>query len=365
MMGALLAPLSVQAQDSYSPPPMFEDMTPPMVRPDFDGDYIRQPKTSTDPDAVQPRPATITPHLSEQPKIPVAPSVQQPAAPEAPKLMKPIVEETQPKREKPPVRKDDERTASPAVKIVTPPKKPVAPVAPATAVTPLAPEQQTSPVTEPLQKNDVPLPPSAAGPVIEPVTRDPKQSAITGPKTMPSLPIQSVDGQVTFDEAPAPQEPTIMERVNPPAPPATVAPSTIAKQNDDTLIPVSPAPKEGVEPAVFDSGTQNVLKKSIVFQPGQIGLVAADSDPIVAGVITELKNKDDWRVQIKAYATPHGTGVSSDRRIALGRALSLRSSLIEQGFPAARVDILAEGLQTDATKPGDRIDLYLYGPKVE
>lgn len=134
---------------------------------------------------------------------------------------------------------------------------------------------------------------------------------------------------------------------------------------DDTLTPVASLPN--VTPASFEPAAQGILKKSIAFTAGQIGLLPADLDPISAGVAKELSadTKEDWRVQIRAYATPYGTGLSSDRRIALNRALSLRTALITRGVLASRIDVLAEGLQSDNSKPGDRIDIYLYGPTQE
>ena len=182
---------------------------------------------------------------------------------------------------------------------------------------------------------------------------------------MPSLPVQNVDGQVTHDTPAAPEEQTILERVNQDKAPAektvaTPAPVATAPQNP---APAFPAPAPDVPPASFDTAEQGALKKTIPLQPGQIGLDKAQSDPIVAAVMEQLKDKEGWRVQIKSFATPHGAGVSSDRRIALARALSLRSTLITQGVPASAIDVLAEGLQSDAPAAPDRIDLYLYGPK--
>lgn len=260
-------------------------------------------------------------------------------------MMAPIVEETYIKREKPAAKKETPKAEEPRTEQIKKPAKVQTPSKP------VAPEPSTEP-------------PSAEAPVIKPVQRDPSQSAIKGPKTMPALPTEAVDEQVTFDakeQVAAPESAqTIMERHQQEA-------RAKSKNREGTLTPIVPAPNPNVTPASFDPGEQGVLKKSIPYQPGQIGLPPADTDPIVAGVVKELGNddKEDWRVQIRAFATPHGTGLSSDRRIALSRALSLRSSMITQGVAASRIDVMAEGLQTDASKPGDRIDLYLFGPPVQ
>jgi hypothetical protein len=374
-MTFLILPISAHGQDpGYAPPPMFDDMTPPMVRPLGQDGYIVAPKSSTNTQLPEPTPQRapiVTPRVSidpdkprpvAPPPIPPAPQKPVPAeisppvlvppapavvpappvaptiapAPEKPKMMKPIVEETYIKREKPaPKKEKPKKTEEPRTEEV---KKAVPPSAPSKPDIPAGTDQIT--------------PPSAEAPVIKPVPRDPSQSAIQGPKTMPALPTEGVDEQVIFDAKTPPPE-TIMERHQ-----------KEAEKKTEKLMPIVPAPNPNVKPAAFDNGEQGVLKKSIPFQPGQIGLTDADADPIIAGVVKELdeEEKADWRVQIRSFATPHGDGLSSDRRISLSRALSLRSSMITQGVPASKIDVMAEGLQTDPSKPGDRIDLYLYGP---
>lgn len=383
-------------ENGYAPPPMFEDVTAPMVRPEGDANgYIVAPKASentTLPEQAAPRAPIVLPRVSIDPDspranapipapapstvpaapppapalapapapvaapMPAAPTPPAPvvvptppaapvvvAPPAKPKMMAPIVEETYIKREKPAAKKEPAKTEEPRTEPV---KKPE-PAAPPTK--PVIPESSSE------------QPPSAEAPVIKPVQRDPSQSAIKGPKTMPALPTEAVDEQVIFDARQEPAAPesaqTIMERHQQEA-------RDKNKKREGTLTPIVPAPNPDVTPTSFDTGEQGVLKKSIPYQPGQIGLPPADTDPIVAGVVKELDSEDkaDWRVQIRAFATPHGTGLSSDRRIALSRALSLRSSMITQGVAASRIDVMAEGLQTDPSKPGDRIDLYLFGP---
>ena len=386
--GLAFAP-SAQAQDpNYAPPPMFDDMTPPMVRPQGEDGYLVTPKASPNtqlPDPTPPRAPVVVPRVSVDPDSerpapapapvtkpapapsapvktqapvapvkPVAPSAPAqvtapPAivapAPKAPEMMKPIVEETYIKREKPAAKKDtakksneEPRTESVGKPKATPaPSKPVAPVKP--------------------QNNDkAPPPPSAEAPVIEPVKRDPSQSAIQGPKTMPALPTGNVDQQVIFEDTPETPE-TIMERHS----------REVQGKKVETLTPIVPAPNPNVTPAKFEPGEQGVLKKIIPYQPGQISLPETDADPIVAGIVKQLEENDreKWRVQIRSFATPHGAGLSSDRRIALSRALSLRSTMITQGVPASSIDVSAEGLQTTAGGPPDRVDVYLYGPKAE
>ena len=385
---ALVSPVQAQQDAGYAPPPMFDDMTPPMVRPQGQDGYLVTPKASpntplpeptpqrapvvvprvsVDPDAARPAHApasvpTTAPTIAKPPVAPVkpvapatpvttpavaAPPVTAPVAPPAkPEMMKPIVEETYIKREKPSSKTQTKKASGeePRTEAVG---KPKATPSPSKPVQPAKPEASDS---------KAPPPPSAEAPVIEPVKRDPSQSAIQGPKTMPALPAGTVDQQVTFEEAPETPE-TIMERHR----------KEVQGQKEETLKPIVPAPNPNVAPASFEPSEQGVLKKIIPYQPGQIGLAAADADPIVAGIVKQLDahERENWRIQIRSFATPHGTGLSSDRRIALSRALSLRSTMIAQGVPASSIDVSAEGLQATPSGPPDRVDVYLYGPKDE
>ncbi|PZO87555.1 MAG: hypothetical protein DI626_03770, partial [Micavibrio aeruginosavorus] len=151
---ALVMPCAVFAQsEGYTPPPMFGDMTPPMVRPETATGNLVEPKRSermeiapsqaARPPVVVPRtsagnanaaPAPVVTPESQPPALP-APAVESMptmAAPTtmapAPKMMQPIIEETQPRRAKPvkeakpaavSAPKEEERTAAP-----TPRRKP-------------------------------------------------------------------------------------------------------------------------------------------------------------------------------------------------------------------------------------------------
>lgn len=318
-----LAPVVVAQDNGYVPPPMFDDMATPMVRPQSDtGNIVEQksspntilpPETPNIKQAIPPRVST-TPDAVRAPVTPVKPAVKPPV----PQKMQPIIEPRA--AQKPP--------APPAPKPLQP-----------SVIKPSVPAKQTDKKSE------------DAKPA-------PKQSAIQGPKTMPALPTEAVQVQETFSPEPEGKivEPTILERSQ-----KEVVP-------DQKRVAPEPAPStQKVAPASFDKGAQGVLKRTIPFEQGQIGLSSADIDPIVVAVSSELaaQGKEDWRVQIKAYASAYGTGASSDKRISLSRALSLRTALVAKGIPAARIDVLAEGAQDAAGGAPDRIDLYLYGPAPE
>lgn len=432
MAGVFACALPQAALAQYSPPPMFEDQTPPMVRPEAHDGYIVEPKVSpntvlpetmdkpyrppvitprvsVDPDsgraaprvpapAVQPAPAapaapspvpaspqivapkpapTVQPVVPVAPKAPVpppavaapttqpqipaasvvAPVAPAPAAPAKPALMKPIVEEVYIKRDK---------AAPNAVKAAAspvPPKKPEAPVKSGDddrTVTPSNKPAATPAPSAAVEESKTPAPVPAEDSRTAPI-RDPHVSAIKGPKTMPALPTGEVAAEPLFKAEENPAEPTMFERQQ-------IKAQEEVKKDTAEITPVVPRPKEGVEPLSFDPGEQGALKKSFPFQPGQIRLEEAQTDEIAAGVVKELDgdDKEDWRVQIRSYATPSGTGLASDRRIALNRALSLRTSLIAQGVPAGKIDVMAEGqVPAQGGSATDRIDLYLYGRRAE
>jgi hypothetical protein len=291
-LAVLFLPFSGQAQEAgYAPPPMFEDMTPPMVRPESATGNIVEPKVSAPPIVVDTpqKPVVVAPRMS------VDPSVTQE------RKMIPI-----------PQKKLD-----------------IAPLAISNSVPATAFHKQVE-----------------------------RESAIKGPKSMPALPTTMVEAEVTYngDEGVKKKaEPTMLERnqvlrTKEPDLAKTVEP----------IEPIVPRPKNMSAPASFVSADQGIS-----FEAGQIRIPDELTNSIAAGVVKELdaKDKAEWRVQIKSFATPHGDGISSDKRIALSRALSLRSSLIEQGVAANRIDVLAEGIKVGEAEGLDRIDLYLYGTK--
>ena len=77
-----------------------------------------------------------------------------------------------------------------------------------------------------------------------------------------------------------------------------------------------------------------------------------------------MKDHPNWRLQIQAFASPSGHGISSARRTSLSRALSVRSYLLDQGIRAHRLDVRALGAKTNRD-PQDRVDLVFLNPESE
>ena len=77
--------------------------------------------------------------------------------------------------------------------------------------------------------------------------------------------------------------------------------------------------------------------------------------PVLEKISKQVSENQD-RVQIIAYADAASNGRA--RRISLGRALSIRTKLMELGVPNNRIEVRALGLPTDDA-PADRVELKI------
>jgi len=73
------------------------------------------------------------------------------------------------------------------------------------------------------------------------------------------------------------------------------------------------------------------------------------------GLANQIKDTD-MRLQIRGFAKGDDSDQSSARRMALSRALSVRSYLMDKGIKPVRLDVRALGSETDQM-PIDRVDL--------
>ncbi len=70
----------------------------------------------------------------------------------------------------------------------------------------------------------------------------------------------------------------------------------------------------------------------------------------------KVKNNENMRLQLHAYAGDASLSSSKARRLSLSRALSVRSYLIESGVRSTRIDVRALGNKTKK-KPLNRVDI--------
>lgn len=92
------------------------------------------------------------------------------------------------------------------------------------------------------------------------------------------------------------------------------------------------------------------------------GTNAADLNPRDASALdqiaTRLKQDENAKIQLRAFADGTPETSSKARRLSLTRALTVRSYLLDQGVEATAMDVRALGVApTDANTPADRVDI--------
>ncbi len=71
-----------------------------------------------------------------------------------------------------------------------------------------------------------------------------------------------------------------------------------------------------------------------------------------------MKESENLRVQLMAYAEGTAETASQARRLSLSRALAVRSFLINQGVRSTRMDVRALGNKSQGG-PSNRVDAVL------
>lgn len=143
---------------------------------------------------------------------------------------------------------------------------------------------------------------------------------------------------------PAPPPPVVLPppfvpiQIHPPVPPAEVTPVADAASHTETL------PDGGIR-VLFPSGSE---------------ALNADSIKALQAYGTELSHHPEQRVLLIAHATLPGDDVSMPRRIALARALAVRSIFIHAGVATTRLYPQALGRpDTGDSAPADRLDAVI------
>ena len=152
------------------------------------------------------------------------------------------------------------------------------------------------------------------------------------------------------------------------APAAEELPAPEAEQVSSLPAPVSAsvaAPetkKAEAEPSMPAEETSSPAGGSVVDMSLEFGAAAVNLLPQAQeelnGMLKQLLDKPDMRVEIRGYAKGDDSDQGSARRMALSRALSVRSYLMEKGIQPVRLDVRALGSETDRM-PIDRVDLVL------
>lgn len=99
----------------------------------------------------------------------------------------------------------------------------------------------------------------------------------------------------------------------------------------------------------------------LIFKNGMRQLNKQMHDKLRKHVLPLMQDKPEVKLVIRSYATPSDTGQSSDRRIALARALKLRAFMMRNNLASDRMNIRALG-DAGEKSPRDRIDLHITSP---
>jgi outer membrane protein OmpA-like peptidoglycan-associated protein len=194
---------------------------------------------------------------------------------------------------------------------------------------------------------------SDPAPVAQPTApRTPRDEPLTLPKT----------GKIGKTTAPmlVPAPDLHTSESIPLAPPTTAAPGI---SNDPAAAAITPA---FTQPAAVPTPDDTSAMPSMPTVPtiadlslgfsGNSSDLTAETQKKLDAVIHQMNEMTDGRLQVRGYATGEDGSTSSARRIALSRALSVRSYLMDKGIKPTRVDVRALGTETERS-PLDRVDL--------
>lgn len=214
-----------------------------------------------------------------------------------------------------------EQTLQPLLPRTAPVGKPIV-SAPPHVATPVVPARPAAPV----------VPKMTAQPVA-PVAADPL------PEVVPIAPVEQAAPAVV---TPAPVAET--DTTAQPRPPLEIVGAPLA----DVNAPAEPAEAAMPVVPVIDDLTLNF--------PGNSSDLTGESQKKLDAVIHQMTGMIEGRLQVRGYATGEDGSQSSARRIALSRALAVRSYMMDKGIKPTRVDVKAAGSETDR-QPLDRVDL--------
>jgi outer membrane protein OmpA-like peptidoglycan-associated protein len=208
---------------------------------------------------------------------------------------------------------------------------------------------------------------TAATPVLAQVTVD-----LHALQALPEHPTATRPSRPLVPAAPRPPA-TIAARQAPAASPATTPPApqpAMPEAVPDTasIAPISPpAPPAGAQPppapAISDTATTAAAPTTtglrLTFAPGDSSL-SQESSTSIKQLTEATPTMDSTTYNVLAYAPGKADDPSTARRISLSRAMVVRSALVADGVPSARIFVRALGEQF-GDGPPDRVDLSVAG----
>jgi outer membrane protein OmpA-like peptidoglycan-associated protein len=138
--------------------------------------------------------------------------------------------------------------------------------------------------------------------------------------------------------------------------------------NTAAIAPITPpAPPPGSQPPapppVSDKATTAAAPTStglrLTFAPGESDL-SPESSASIKQLTAAAPTGDATTFNVLAYAPGKADDPSTARRISLSRAMAVRSALVADGVPSARIFVRALGEQY-GDGPPDRVDISVTG----
>ncbi|TAL39363.1 MAG: OmpA family protein, partial [Alphaproteobacteria bacterium] len=306
------------AQSQSAPAPAAAPVPPVESAPAHDIDYMRESHAA--PDAKQPpapAPAVVSAPVADTVKATPAPTHKIISTPEPAIVSTPVPE--------------------PAARVVAAPAAENRPVASPLPDITVVHEADNPEVSEP-------------APVAQPAPRP------RGPRDEPpTLPKSGKPGHSTVDSIPA------FAQAARPVPTAEPAPQTSASppaqfEAASAAAPVTASPAVTAPPEEMSMPVVPTMADLTLAFPGNSSDLTTETQKKLDSVIRQMKDMGEGRLQVRGFATGEDGSKSSARRIALSRALSVRSYLMDKGIKATRVDVRAMGSETERS-PLDRVDL--------
>ena len=174
-------------------------------------------------------------------------------------------------------------------------------------------------------------------------------TAVPPARTRATPTMSDLPATPAITSAPVPLSPAIQPTVETAAIPA---PAPVPMPS----VPLPPpTPVAMTPPPVPARLTPDDLK--IDFSPNSEALLP-DANTHLNRLVAKMTGSSELRVELRSFATGSPDMASKARRLALARALSVRSYLTGQGIDPERIDVRALGNAANAT-PGDRVDIFL------
>jgi outer membrane protein OmpA-like peptidoglycan-associated protein len=183
-------------------------------------------------------------------------------------------------------------------------------------------------------------------------TREPAVPATAAPQASPAL-----QGAATRQASPVPPIAATPQPAMPESVPNTAAIAPIT--------PITPPPgsQPPAPPPVSDTAKTAAAPTSsglrLTFAPGESDL-SPESSASIKQLTAATPSSDTTTFNVMAYAPGRPDDPSTARRISLSRAMAVRSALVTDGVPSARIFVRALGEQY-GDGPPDRVDISVTG----